>query len=44
MGAEGGNWLLEEEVQPESEDMEAGMSQASLGSRDKISLPDRRLL
>lgn len=39
----GGNWFFEE-VWSESQGLEAGMSQAGLGSRDKISLPVGRVL
>ena len=36
-------WFLEEEVWPESKGTETGMSEASLDSRDKLSLSERGL-
>lgn len=43
-GGREGHWLFEEEIRPESKGTETGMSEASLGSRDELSLLERRAL
>lgn len=44
VGGRGKHWFFEEEVWPESIGTDTGMSQASLGSRDQLSLPERSVL
>lgn len=43
-GEEEGTALAEEGMWPESRGTEPGMSWASLGSRGKLSLPEKRVL